>query len=89
MIEIDEGVGGPDFRAQLVTGYDLARIPQERTEDLKGLLLKANAGAVFAQFSRGEVGFKDAEAQKAGFAVGGRQRHEGARVVYREAVVGR
>jgi hypothetical protein len=56
---------------------------------LKRLFLKPDTSAVFAQLSGGQVDLKDAKAQKPGFAAGGRHRHDGAPVVYREAVDGR
>jgi hypothetical protein len=82
VIEIDKGVGRPDFFPQLVAGDDLAGILQQRREDLKGLFLEPDASAVFAQLSGSQVNFKNAKAQKPGFAVGGRHRHDGAPVVY-------
>jgi hypothetical protein len=39
VVEIDEGIGGPDCFAQIITGDDLAGIPQQRAEDLKRLFL--------------------------------------------------
>ncbi len=83
MIEGDEGVGGPDLFAQVVSRDDLACILQQRREHLKRLFLKPDASAVFAQLSSGQVDFKNAKAQKPGFAVGGTDRHGSARSVSR------
>ena len=89
VIEIDESIGGPDFFAQVVARDHLTGILQQGSENLKRLFLKPYASAVFAQLSGGQVDFKNAKAQEAGSAVGGRHRHEGAPVVYREADIGR
>ncbi len=70
MIEIDEGVGGPDCFAQLIARDHLTGIPQQGSENLKRLFLKSDASAVFAQLSRGQINFKNAKSQKPGFAVG-------------------
>ena len=70
VIEIDEGVGGPDFFAQLVARDHLTGILQQGSENLKRLFQKPDASAVLAQLSGGEVDFKNAKSQKPGFAVG-------------------
>ena len=88
MIEIDEGISGPDLFAQIFSRHDLTGILQQGGEDLKRLFLKPDASAVFAQLSGSQVDFKNAKAHKPGFAVGGMDRHD-APVVYREAVVAR
>ena len=89
MIEIDEGIGRPDCFAQVFARDHLTGILQQGSEHLKRLFLKPDTSAVFAQLSGGQVDLKDAKAQKPGFAAGGRHRHDGAPVVYREAVDGR
>src|SRR5208337_5555704 len=84
VIEVDEGVGRPNLCAQLVPRHDLAGILQQGAEDLKRLFLKSDTGAVLAQFSGDQIDLKNAKAQKPGFLVGWRHRHDGAPVVYRE-----
>jgi len=93
VIEINESIGGPDFFAQIVAGDNLTGVLQQGSEHLKRLFLEPDASPVLAQLSGGQVDFKNTESQKPGFAVGtrvrGRHRHDGAPVVYREAVIGR
>src|SRR5208282_3554847 len=61
VIEIDEGVGRPDFFAQVVAGDNLTGILQQGSEDLKGLFLKPDASAVLAQLSGVQINFKNAK----------------------------
>ncbi len=61
IVEIHEGVGGPEFLAQIVAGDDLAGIFQQHRENLERLVLKANLQAAFAQFAGGEVRLKNSE----------------------------
>ena len=72
MIEINDGIGRPDRFAQVVARDDLTCVLQERGEDLKRLFLQPDASPVLAQFSGGQVRFKNAKSQKRGLAVGRR-----------------
>src|SRR6266852_7042080 len=53
VIEIDEGISGPDPYAQIFSRHDLTVILQQGAEDLKRLLLKPDASAVFSPLSDG------------------------------------
>src|SRR2546427_4776331 len=64
MVEVDKGVGGPDFLLQFLPGDDLPRTLQENLEDLEGLLLKFDLGALFAQFAGLEIQRKYPEANR-------------------------
>jgi len=53
VVEIDEGVGRPDFLPQLFARDYCARVFQQNPEDLEWLLLQPDPGSIFfAQFSR-------------------------------------
>jgi len=43
VIEVDERIGGPEAPLQFLPGDDLAAVLEEHGENLKGLLLEANA----------------------------------------------
>ena len=75
MIEIDERVGGPDLLAKLFAGHDLSGTFQQNGENLEGLLLKPDAGAILAQLAGVEVHFENAKSHRPGLAIGG-HRHE-------------
>jgi len=56
---------------------------------LKRLFLQPDASAVLTQLSSRQINLKNTESQKLAFAARVGYRHDGAPVVYREAVVGR
>ncbi len=62
MVEIDEGVGGPEFLAQIIASDHVASALQEQGEHLERLILQAELGAVLAQLAGGEVELEDAKA---------------------------
>ena len=55
VVEIHEGVGGPEFLAQLLASHHVASALQQQSQNLKRLLLQTKLGAVLAQFAGGEV----------------------------------
>jgi hypothetical protein len=59
VVEIDERVLRPEFLAQFLARDDVSGPLQEKTQNLEWLFLKADAGAVLAQFPRHEIHFKD------------------------------
>jgi hypothetical protein len=61
VVEIHEGVGRPEFLAQLLARYNIASALQEQGENLKRLLLQTKPGAVLAQFAGGEVELEDSK----------------------------
>src|SRR5579863_4403702 len=66
VIEIDEGIGGPEFLADFFAGDDVAWALEEQGQDLKGLVLQAELRPVLAQLAGGQVKFEDAEADDSG-----------------------
>ena len=48
VVEIDERVGRPDFLPQIVAGDDLSGMLQQSRENLEGLFLEPDAGAILA-----------------------------------------
>ena len=73
VVEVDKGVGRPEQVAQLFAGDHGAGAFEKYGEHLEGLPLQAEFDAVFAQFARTEIEFKDAEARDAGSVL--RKRH--------------
>jgi hypothetical protein len=58
VIEINEGVSRPQLGAQLFPGDQFARPGQEKRQDLEGLVLEPDFGAVPAKFPGTEVSLK-------------------------------
>jgi hypothetical protein len=58
VIEINEGVSRPQLGAQLLPGDKFARPVQEKRQDLEGLVLQPDLGAVPAKFPGAEVSLK-------------------------------
>jgi len=81
VIEVDEGVGGPDFLAQVFTRNDTSSVFEQGGENLKGLLLQPEAPAILTKFPGSQINLKHAEAEQLCFAVGGRRGHD-SRPVY-------
>ena len=65
MVELDDGVVGPQLQANLVTQYHLAGVIEEHEQNSPGLLAELDADALLAQFSGANVEFKRPEAKKA------------------------
>jgi hypothetical protein len=61
MIEVDEGVGGPEPALQLVPGHYLAGTFQQHGKNLERLFLQSDPGPVTFQLSSLEIYFEDAK----------------------------
>jgi hypothetical protein len=72
VVEVDEGVGGPEFLLKIFAGHDFSGAVEEHGKDLEGLSLEAKFDAAFAEFAGVQVEFEDAEADDAAV----RGRHE-------------
>jgi hypothetical protein len=70
MIEVHEGVGGPNSLPKLLLGHDLAGVFDQDCENLEGLLLELDPDSPFAQFSGLEVQLKNPELHDLGFGCG-------------------
>ena len=55
VVEIHKGVGGPDLLLQFLARDNLARIFQQRLQDQKWLLLKADSYAAIAQLAGTDI----------------------------------
>ena len=62
MVEVDEGVGGPEFLLQFFAGDDFSGALEQQGEHLEGLTLQAKLDSALAQFACAEVEFEDSEA---------------------------
>jgi hypothetical protein len=72
VIEVDEGVGGPEALLDLFAGDDFSGSFEEQGEDLEGLSLEAELDAALPQFARAEIEFENSET---GDAAVRRERH--------------
>src|SRR5262249_32560993 len=61
VVEVYEGVGGPERLAHFFAGDDFAWPRQQSRQYLEGLLLQLDLDPVFPQFPRGEIGLEDSE----------------------------
>jgi hypothetical protein len=66
VLEIDEGVFGPEAFLVLLAGDDDAGLLEEDSQDLEGAILDFQADAGFAKFAGEQVGFVGAEADDRG-----------------------
>ena len=66
VVEVNEGIGGPESLFQFLAGYDFAAAFEEDAKHLEGLVLEAKASAVFPEFAGAQVKLKTIEAQAAG-----------------------
>jgi uncharacterized protein (DUF1786 family) len=62
VVEIDEGIGGPELLAHLLARNHIAGTLEKQGQHLQRLILKAKLGAVFAQLARGEIKLEEAKA---------------------------
>ena len=62
MLEVNEGVVRPESVLEFFAGDEFAGMFEESGENLNGLRLKLEAGAVLGQFSGMKIDFKGAEA---------------------------
>ena len=58
VIKIDEGIGGPEPGPQFLTCDDLPRLFKKQAEDLEGLFLQANFGALTQELTAFEISFE-------------------------------
>jgi hypothetical protein len=70
VIEIHEGIGGPQLLPQFLARHRLAGTLQQQAKDLEGLLLNLDPESVFAQVAGAQVGLERSEAN--GLMPGGR-----------------
>ncbi|MCU1311515.1 MAG: hypothetical protein JWO20_2640 [Candidatus Angelobacter sp.] len=63
VVEVNEGVGGPECGAQFFAANQFSGALQEEGEDLKRLFLQSQFHAAFAQLELAQVGFEWAEAE--------------------------
>jgi hypothetical protein len=63
MVEIDEGVRGPESLANPLTGHYLSRMFQQHYQDLEWLVLKLYFIALLAQLAQARINLKDTEAK--------------------------
>jgi hypothetical protein len=55
-LEVDEGLLAPQPSTQFVTRHELARTLDECRQQLKGVVLKPDLGALFREFASSEIG---------------------------------
>lgn len=67
MVEVDEGVAGPELASDLVAGEDLSGAGEEEDERLEGLRVELDADAGAAEFAGGGVGLEGAETEAPGW----------------------
>jgi hypothetical protein len=70
MVEIDKGVGGPEFFLHLFARYDFAAMLQQHQQNLKGLFLKPDLQTVLAQFTGSKIHLEDAKTEPPGRMLG-------------------
>ena len=58
MIEVDEGISGPNAAAQFFPGDEFTRPLRQRGKNLQRLLLAANADSVLPQYPGLQIQFK-------------------------------
>ena len=75
MVEVNEGVLGPEVLLKLLAGNDLSRLFQEHGENLEGLLLQLDPDPLPAKFSGPEIDFEDSEMDHMGQIVWFHTRH--------------
>jgi hypothetical protein len=63
MLEIDEGVGGPEAALQLFSGEQLAGLFEKQGENLEGASGEMDLRTVFAKFARTEINLVGVEAK--------------------------
>src|SRR5258708_38070347 len=62
MVEVDQGISGPQLLLQFLASDNLTGPLQQYGEDFKGLIPKLDANSVLAQFARTAVDYEVAEA---------------------------
>jgi hypothetical protein len=66
MLKIDEGISRPKTLSQLLARYQLAWARKQRSQNLKGFVLKLQAMPLPPQFSAAQVSFIFREAKRWG-----------------------
>ncbi len=66
VLEIDEGVFGPQAFLELLAGDDEAGVFKEDGENLEGTILELEADAGFAEFAGEQIGLVGAETDERG-----------------------
>src|ERR1700730_614138 len=61
VIEVDEGIGGPEPGSEFLAGNDLAGPLQEHGQERKGLFLKLDFVAILAELGGAQIGLEQAE----------------------------
>ena len=64
MVEVNEGIGGPQFAAQFLPSDYLARLSKQANKNSEGLLLQFDLYAVLAQFAGAQVEFEKTKANR-------------------------
>src|SRR5579884_3405628 len=62
VVEIDEGIGGPEAVAEVFAGDDIARALEQDNQYLERLFLELDFAAIAKEFARADIGFEDSEA---------------------------
>jgi hypothetical protein len=65
MVEIDKGVGRPDFYPKLFAGHEIAGTLQQRRKHTQGLALQAQLYTAFPEFTGAQIQLKNVETQHA------------------------
>ena len=68
IIEVNKSVRRPEFATEFLSRNHVTRMLQQKLEHLEGLVLKPQADAVFAHFTRMQVHLEGAEAQPTGWS---------------------
>ena len=59
VVEIHEGVRGPEFLLKLFPSHDLTGVLKHHRQELEGLFLKPYSQSVLAQFARAKIQFEN------------------------------
>ena len=63
MVEVDEGVGGPELLLQLFARNHFAGAFEQQRQNLEGLALQAQLHAALAQFACAEIELEHSKAR--------------------------
>jgi hypothetical protein len=64
VVEIHEGVRGPEFFLKFLACYDVALALKQHHQDFKRLFLKPDSQAMFPQLARLEIEFEDSKSER-------------------------
>src|SRR5258708_18642215 len=79
MVEVHEGIGGPQFLAQIFAGHHFSMALQKHGQYLKRLFLQAELDAVLAEFASRKIKLEDSEAHNLFVELAAECRHDGDR----------